>query len=218
MSEFENNGGDYINNVPYMDCKITGEPVRNVGTDVVSVIGNRALTIRMYKMFPETIEKAVKVKTGRPAGWHFMNEFVDKDGTVFHKGVEQPDLKGTLKPTKIKPKKKAKRRSQEQILLDRHDEKKQALKKAIKKQKDFLNHNFGGQVFERERLSLKRYFDDISADIQELRVILDELYMNEEFEDDNKWAYERVINSLDKLNVIRKDLEKLTERVTENNV
>ena len=144
MSEFENNGGYYINNVPYMDCKITGEPVRNVGTDVVSVIGNRALTIRMYKMFPETIEKAVKVKTGRPAGWHFMNEFVDKDGTVFHKGVAQPDLKGTLKPTKIKPKKKAKRRSQEQILLDRHDEKKQALKKAIQKQKDFLNHNFGG--------------------------------------------------------------------------
>ena len=73
-------------------------------------------------------------------------------------------------------------------------------------------------MFERERLSLKRYFDDISSDIQELRVLLDELYMNEEFEDDNKWAYERVINSLDKLNVIRKDLEKLTERVTENNV
>ena len=52
MSEFENNGGYYIDKVPYMDCKITGEPVRNVGTDVVSVIGNRALTIRMYKMFP----------------------------------------------------------------------------------------------------------------------------------------------------------------------
>ena len=73
-------------------------------------------------------------------------------------------------------------------------------------------------MFERERLSLKRYFDDISSDIQELRVILDELYMNEEFEDDNKWAYERVIHSLDKLHVVRKDLEKLTERVTENNV
>ena len=73
-------------------------------------------------------------------------------------------------------------------------------------------------MFERERLSLKRYFDDISSDIQELRVLLDELYMNEEFEDDNKWAYERVIHSLDKLHVVRKDLEKLTERVTENNV
>ena len=73
-------------------------------------------------------------------------------------------------------------------------------------------------MWEREQLSLKRHLSDISFNIQELRVILDELYMNEEFEDDNKWAYERVIHSLDKLNVIRKDLEKLTERVTENNV
>ena len=62
-------------------------------------------------------------------------------------------------------------------------------------------------MWEREQLSLKRHLSDISFNIQELRVILDELYMNEEFEDDNKWAYERVINSLDKLNVIRKDLE-----------
>ena len=73
-------------------------------------------------------------------------------------------------------------------------------------------------MFERERLSLKKYFDDISADIQELRVILDELYMNEEFEDDNKWAYERVMHSLDKLNVIRKDFEGLRDRVMRNDV
>ena len=101
-----------------------------------------AYCVQLAVGFPDDEPK--KVSSGRPAGWHFMNEFVDKDGTVFHKGVAQPDLKGTLKPTKIKPKKKAKRRSQEQILLDRHDEKKQALKKAIQKQKDFLNHNFGG--------------------------------------------------------------------------
>ena len=73
-------------------------------------------------------------------------------------------------------------------------------------------------MWEREQLSLKRYLSDISFNIQELRVILDELYMNEEFEDDNKWAYERVINSLDKLFVIRKDFEKLTEKVEENDV
>ena len=73
-------------------------------------------------------------------------------------------------------------------------------------------------MFERERLSLKKYFDDISADIQELRVILDELYMNEEFEDENKWAYERVMHSLDKLNVIRKDFEGLRDRVMRNDV
>ena len=84
------------------------------------------------------------VPTGRPAGWHFMNEFVDADGNVFHKGKEQPKLKGTLTPTKVKPpKKKTKRRTKEQILIDRHNKKKIALKKAIKKQKDFLNHKFG---------------------------------------------------------------------------
>jgi|TARA_B100001778_G_scaffold99114_1_gene80902 hypothetical protein len=141
---FENNGGYFINGVPYMDCKITGEPIRNVSTDAVSVVGNTALTGLLHKKFPETDKPSYR-PTGRPAGWHFMNEFVDKDGNVFHKGKEQPKLKGTLPPTKVKPvkKKKTKRRSKEQILLDRHNEKKAELKKAVQKQKDFLNHKFG---------------------------------------------------------------------------
>lgn len=132
---FEMNGGYYIDGVPYMDCKITGDPVRNVGVEATSVIGSRALTVRMNRMFPEQ-SKPTRVKTGRPSGWHFMNEFVDKDGNVFHKGKEQPDLKGTLPPTKIKPKKKAKRRSKEEILLARHEKKKKVLKKAKKKLND----------------------------------------------------------------------------------
>ena len=139
-STFENNGGYFIDGVAYMDCKITGEPVANVGEDAVSVIGSRAV-MGMVGM-PD--EPKQKVSTGRPAGWHFMNEFVDKDGNVFHKGVEQPKLFGTLKPTKVKPpKKKAKRRSKEEILIARQAEKKVALKKAVQKQKDFLNHKFG---------------------------------------------------------------------------
>ena len=66
--------------------------------------------------FPDTVIKKQKPKTGRPAGWHWMNEFVDKDGTVFHKGKEQPELKGTLKPTKVKPRKKKKKLSADQKL------------------------------------------------------------------------------------------------------
>ena len=141
---FEQNGGYYINGVPYMDCKITGEPVPNVSTDAVSVMGSRALMGRMFKKFPDTSKPTYK-PTGRPAGWHFMAEFVDKDGNVFHKGVEQPKLKGTLPPTKVKPvkRKKTKRRSKEEILIAREAEKKAALKKAVQKQKDFLNHKFG---------------------------------------------------------------------------
>ena len=126
---FEMNGGYFIDGVPYMDCKITGEPVRNVSTEATSVIGSRAVMARVHKMFPEQ-DKPKRVKTGRPSGWHFMNEFVDKDGNVFHKGKEQPDLKGTLPPTKIKPKKKVKRRSKEEMLLARHEKKKKVLKKA----------------------------------------------------------------------------------------
>ena len=132
---FEMNGGYYIDGVPYMDCKITGEPVRNVGTEATSVIGSRAVIARINQMFPEQ-DKPKRVKTGRPSGWHFMNEFVDKDGNVFHKGKEQPNLKGTLPPTKIKPKKKAKRRSKEEILLARHEKKRKVLKKAKKKLND----------------------------------------------------------------------------------
>ena len=73
-------------------------------------------------------------------------------------------------------------------------------------------------MWEREQLSLKRHLSDISFNIQELRVILDELYMNEEFEDDNKWAYERVIHSLDKLHVVRRDFNELRDRVMRNDV
>ncbi len=129
------NGGYFIDGIPYMDCKITGDPVRNVSVEATSVIGSRALMARIDKMFPEQ-DKPKRVKTGRPSGWHFMNVFVDKDGTVYHKGKEQPDLKGTLPPTKIKPKKRMKRRTKEEILLARHEKKKKVLKKAKKKLSD----------------------------------------------------------------------------------
>jgi len=138
-STFENNGGYFIDGVAYMDCKVTGEPVANVSEEAVSVIGSKAV-MGMVGM-PD--EPKQRVSTGRPAGWHFMNEFVDKDGNVFHKGKEQPKLKGTLPPTKVEPVKRKKRRSKEQILLDRQKDKKAALKKAVQKQKNFLNHKFG---------------------------------------------------------------------------
>ena len=136
------NGGYFIDGVPYMECKITGEPVRNVSMEATSVIGSRALLARMDKMFPEQ-DKPKRVKTGRPSGWHFMNEFVDKDGTVYHRGKEMPELKGTLPITVVKPKKKTKRRSQEEILLAREAEKKEELKKEFQKQKDLLSHRWG---------------------------------------------------------------------------
>ena len=138
---FEMNGGYYINGIPHMECKITGEPVRNVSTEATSVIGSKALMARMDKMFPEQ-DKPKRVATGRPAGWHWMKEFVDKDGTVYHKGVEQPHLKLTRPVTLSKEKKKILRRTQEEILLAREKEKKEAIKKEFQKQKDLLSHRW----------------------------------------------------------------------------
>tara|TARA_R100000008_G_scaffold82075_1_gene65933 strand:+ start:691 stop:1071 length:381 start_codon:yes stop_codon:yes gene_type:complete len=120
-----------------IECSKCGRWVENVGDDTTSTICSYCVIMAVG--LPK--EKETYKPTGRPAGWHFMNEFVDKDGNVFHKGVEQPKLKGTLPPTKVSPKKKTKRRTKEQILIDRHNKKKAALKKAVKKQKDFLNHN-----------------------------------------------------------------------------
>ena len=137
-STFEKNGGYFIDGVPYMDCKITGEPVRNVSMETKSVIGSKAVMSKIHKMFPETTKKS-KPKTGRPAGWHWMAEFVDKDGTVYHKGKEQPKLKGTLPPTKVKPQKKRKKRIDAFTELAKVHQEKQKLKRAFKKQQNFLN-------------------------------------------------------------------------------
>ena len=80
-----------------------------------------------FKPMDEFLGKQHK-KTGSPAGWHFMNEFVDKDGNVFHKGKEQPDLKGTLPPTKVKPPKKRKKLTADQKLFKRAERYKKKLK------------------------------------------------------------------------------------------
>ena len=121
-----------------LDCHKCG---RWVEVDTQAHKVTCAYCVQLAVGFPDDEPK--KVSSGRPAGWHFMNEFVDKDGTVFHKGVEQPKLKGTLKPTKVVAKKKTKRRTKEEILIAREAKKRAALKKAVKKQKDFLNHKFG---------------------------------------------------------------------------
>ena len=120
-----------------LECSRCGRWVDNVSEEAKSVVCSycvlRAIPIE---------EKKGYTPTGRPAGWHWMNEFVDKDGNVFHKGKEQPKVKGTLPPTKVTPpkKKQTKRRTKDQILVAQYKEK-QKIKREFKKQQDFINHN-----------------------------------------------------------------------------
>ena len=95
----------------YMQCKVCQSEYVQTGEDAVAVTCSRCVTrITTSQMTLEDFYPSWKKKsTGRPPGWHFMKEFVDKKGNVFHKGEEQTELKGTLKPTKVKPPKKKKK-------------------------------------------------------------------------------------------------------------
>ena len=95
-----------------MQCKICQSEYVQTGEKTVAVTCSMCVAritishISLEEMIPSLRKKE---SSGRPPGWHFMNEFVDKKGNVFHKGKEQPELKGTLKPTKVKPRKKKKK-------------------------------------------------------------------------------------------------------------
>ena len=120
----------------YLQCKGCYD-YQKVDDVAVSITCGRCTIIRTLKHTPlEDMIPSLKKKqsTGRPAGWHFMNEFVDKDGTVFHKGKEQPELKGTLKPTKVKPRKKKKKLTADEKLFKKIKDykKRQKLKKGKK--------------------------------------------------------------------------------------
>ena len=126
--------------IRYMICKVCGR-YESVGDEAVAVKCGKCTHMSMVANYPDE-DKSYK-PTGRPVGWHWMTEFVDKEGNVFHRGKEQPKLKGTLPPTKVKPpkKRKVKRRTRDEVLVAHYKKKKSDLKKAVKKQKDFLNHN-----------------------------------------------------------------------------
>lgn len=83
--------------------------------------------------------------TGRPKGWQWMKEYVDKEGNVFHKGVEKPELKGTLPQTIIKSKKRKKRITKREkevqnrkLMAELYDLKKKLKKVTLKKDKKSL--------------------------------------------------------------------------------
>lgn len=94
-------------------------------------------------MGPPVITAAAKIVAAgpkRPKGWRFMKVYVDEDTVVFHKGVEQPELKGTLPVTIIEPKEKKSTFHKEQEKAAKEEKqilrlaKKHAKKQEVKKE------------------------------------------------------------------------------------
>jgi hypothetical protein len=88
---------------------------------------------------------------GYPRGWQFRKEFVHEDGTVYHKGKEQSELKGTLTSTKIEKVDKKKLSKKE----------KQELKDALLQQ----------MVFVRGQIKKAKWKKDLRANEVNLRKI-----------------------------------------------
>lgn len=100
----------------------------------ISVTGYTCYECVIYAWDPADAPKSKK-PTGYPKGWKFMKQFVHKNGTVYLRGVEHPDLKDTLPSTLIKvrekdPRSKAQKVQDQQDLLVQINE----LRKQIKKE------------------------------------------------------------------------------------
>ena len=61
--------------------------------------------INIENIIEETdeVEVSEEVEAGneisKPRGWHFKKVYVDVEGNVYFRGIEQPELRGTLIPT-----------------------------------------------------------------------------------------------------------------------
>ncbi len=113
----------------YMSCKVCGQ-MTNVSEDSTAVTCHQCVN----EMVEGPSISRRKVSSGRPPGWHFMAEYVDKDGNVFYKGIEQPDLKGKKQPTEIDKKEKISK-SERKSLISSANAKVHRLKKELAKAK-----------------------------------------------------------------------------------
>mgnify|MGYP003962009627 FL=1 len=98
----------------YLECVDCDMPTPVSGKEVFKVHCSRCTSNKCIGLLSEAerdkLFKGTPPKTNRPRGWAFMSSFVDKDGTVYRKGKEMPELKGTLPPTKVKKKAKPKKK------------------------------------------------------------------------------------------------------------
>jgi hypothetical protein len=123
-----------------IECNVCGVPT-NVSKDATGAVCWQCVIERMQKDGTYSdgfqINKPKQTSaSGYPKGWRFMKEFVHQDGTVYHRGVPQPNLKGTLTPTPIavKPKKsKAQKKEERAALLAEYGKVKKAFQKETRK-------------------------------------------------------------------------------------
>lgn len=118
-----------------LECKSCGADVHKVDNAAIEVTCSDCV-MEALRAFETPVKKKQASSQGYPKGWRFMKEFVHADGTVYFRGVEQPNLKGTYATTVIvaKPKKTKQQKKQEkQEVLSKYSSLKRELKKETRK-------------------------------------------------------------------------------------
>ena len=122
---------------PILECSRCGAFTKVSSDQITGIICSECVT-EMLREFEGPTQKKSKftAANGYPKGWRFMKEFVHIDGTVYFKGAEQPELKGTYDATVIvaKPKKSKAQKAQEvNDALTKLSKLKTSLKRTTKK-------------------------------------------------------------------------------------
>jgi hypothetical protein len=105
---------------------------------------------------PPEISRGYQSK-GMVRGWQFMKEFVHEDGRVFHKGVEQKNLRNTLPPT---PKHKSKNK------LSKHE--KEQLKDKLAQQMIFVRGELSNAKLKKDQNKFKVNLRKIERQLKKL--------------------------------------------------
>ena len=113
-----------------LPCQSCGTIKHKVDDNVESITCHDCV-LDLLQAYEEPIQKKQSAKLGYPKGWRFMKMFVHSDGTVYFRGVEQPQLKGQHEATTVvtKPKKtKQQKREEKQNALVEYNKLKKELK------------------------------------------------------------------------------------------
>lgn len=121
--------------IKVLQCYTCGQDI-SCSPDAEKVICSMCVSEEWSKHTSGYVPTSHKRK-GYPRGWKFKKVFVSLDGKVYHSGVEQPHLKGTLEPTpiEVKPKKTKAQKQQDKLELMAQLGK---LKKELKKKQERL--------------------------------------------------------------------------------
>jgi len=96
-----------------VECRNCGGLLHNMPANAKVTMCNKCICEEVYPQLDFQINFTRVKREGYPRGWKFKKLFVHSDGTVYHSGVEQPLLKGTLPPTPMEVKQKKSKHEKE---------------------------------------------------------------------------------------------------------